>query len=46
MRGSVLPNTLPQTSATPFAVFGIAWSPFLGFRNKSADDQWWRGAPL
>ncbi|WP_166416473.1 bestrophin family protein [Cochlodiniinecator piscidefendens] len=37
---------LPHTSAAPFAVFGIALSLFLGFRNNAAYDRWWEGRRL
>ncbi|MCQ0091640.1 bestrophin family protein [Roseovarius sp. M141] len=37
---------LPHTSAAPFAVFGIALSLFLGFRNNAAHDRWWEGRKL
>ncbi|WP_293576771.1 bestrophin family protein [Phaeobacter sp.] len=38
--------TLPHTNAAPFAVFGIALSLFLGFRNNAAYDRWWEGRKL
>lgn len=38
--------TLPHTNAAPFAVFGIALSLFLGFRNNAAHDRWWEGRKL
>ncbi|KII14924.1 bestrophin family protein [Phaeobacter sp. S60] len=41
---NVLP--LPHTNAAPFAVFGIALSLFLGFRNNAAYDRWWEGRRL
>ncbi|MEY8839292.1 bestrophin family protein, partial [Cribrihabitans sp. XS_ASV171] len=34
------------TNAAPFAVFGIALSLFLGFRNNAAYDRWWEGRKL
>ena len=37
---------LPHTSAAPFAVFGIALSLFLGFRNNAAHDRCWEGRKL
>ncbi|UWR63410.1 bestrophin family protein [Phaeobacter inhibens] len=37
---------LPHTNAAPFAVFGIALSLFLGFRNNAAYDRWWEGRRL
>lgn len=37
---------LPHTGAAPFAVFGIALSLFLGFRNNAAYDRWWEGRKL
>ncbi|HEY9037664.1 MAG TPA: bestrophin family ion channel [Roseovarius sp.] len=37
---------LPHTDAAPFAVFGIALSLFLGFRNNAAHDRWWEGRKL
>ncbi|QIE46028.1 hypothetical protein G5B38_11110 [Pseudohalocynthiibacter aestuariivivens] len=37
---------LPHTNAAPFAVFGIALSLFLGFRNNAAHDRWWEGRRL
>ena len=38
--------TLPHTDAAPFAVFGIALSLFLGFRNNAAYERWWEGRRL
>ncbi|WP_210529294.1 bestrophin family protein [Rubellimicrobium arenae] len=37
---------LPQVDATPFTVFGIALSLFLGFRNNAAYDRWWEARRL
>ena len=37
---------LPHLSAAPFAVFGIALSLFLGFRNNAAYDRWWEARKL
>ncbi|MFU1478466.1 bestrophin family ion channel [Roseovarius sp. C7] len=42
--GSLL--RLPHTNAAPFAVFGLALSLFLGFRNNAAYDRWWEGRRL
>ncbi|MCG7627515.1 bestrophin family protein [Epibacterium sp. MM17-32] len=42
--GSLL--ALPHTNAAPFAVFGVALSLFLGFRNNAAYDRWWEGRRL
>lgn len=39
-------SPLPHLSATPFAVFGIALSLFLGFRNNAAYDRWWEALKL
>lgn len=38
--------SLPHTNAAPFAVFGIALSLFLGFRNNAAYARWWDGRKL
>jgi putative membrane protein len=38
--------TLTHTSAAPFAVFGVALSLFLGFRNNAAYDRWWEARKL
>lgn len=38
--------SLPHLSATPFTVFGIALSLFLGFRNNAAYDRWWEARRL
>ncbi len=35
--------SFPNLSSAPFAVFGIALSLFLGFRNNAAYDRWWEG---
>jgi ion channel-forming bestrophin family protein len=32
---------VPQTSFAPFAIFGVALSLFLGFRNFAAYERWW-----
>lgn len=37
---------LPQVNATPFALFGVALSLFLGFRNNAAYDRWWEARKL
>ncbi len=39
-------GVLPNLAAAPFAVFGIALSLFLGFRNNAAYDRWWEGRRL
>lgn len=33
--------SVPQTSFAPFAIFGVALSLFLGFRNFAAYERWW-----
>jgi len=38
--------TLTHTSTAPFAVFGVALSLFLGFRNNAAYDRWWEARKL
>lgn len=38
--------TLHIGDVGPFAVFGIALSLFLGFRNNAAYDRWWEGRKL
>lgn len=37
---------LPHVSAQPFALFGVALSLFLGFRNNAAYDRWWEARKL
>ncbi len=37
---------LPLVDGTPFTVFGIALSLFLGFRNNAAYDRWWEARKL
>ncbi len=37
---------LPHTNAAPFAMFGVALSLFLGFRNNAAYERWWEGRKL
>ena len=32
---------IPQISFAPFAIFGVALSLFLGFRNNAAYERWW-----
>jgi len=39
-------HPLPEVDATPFTVFGIALSLFLGFRNNAAYDRWWEARRL
>ncbi|CAA9424251.1 MAG: probable membrane protein STY1534 [uncultured Rubellimicrobium sp.] len=39
-------HPLPVIEATPFTVFGIALSLFLGFRNNAAYDRWWEARRL
>lgn len=39
-------TSLPHLDAAPFAVFGIALSLFLGFRNNAAYERWWEGRRL
>ncbi|MEO5706252.1 MAG: bestrophin family ion channel [Alteraurantiacibacter sp.] len=36
----------PDIDTTPFTVFGIALSLFLGFRNNAAYDRWWEARKL
>ncbi len=38
--------TFPDIDTTPFTVFGIALSLFLGFRNNAAYDRWWEARKL
>ena len=35
------PGLLPEFNSAPFALFGIALSIFLGFRNNACYDRWW-----
>lgn len=35
------PGLLPAFNSAPFALFGIALSIFLGFRNGACYDRWW-----
>lgn len=37
---------LPHLNSTPFALFGVALSLFLGFRNNAAYDRWWEARKL
>ena len=37
---------LALSNGTPFAVFGVALSLFLGFRNNAAYDRWWEARKL
>lgn len=37
---------LKHLSSTPFALFGVALSLFLGFRNNAAYDRWWEARRL
>jgi putative membrane protein len=37
---------LPQSTATPFSIMGVALSLFLGFRNNAAYDRWWEARKL
>lgn len=37
---------LTHTGTAAFAVFGVALSLFLGFRNNAAYDRWWEGRKL
>ena len=39
-------HPLPHVNGTPFAVFGVALSLFLGFRNNAAYDRWWEARKL
>lgn len=39
-------HPLPAIDVTPFTVFGIALSLFLGFRNNAAYDRWWEARRL
>lgn len=39
-------HPLPVIDVTPFTVFGIALSLFLGFRNNAAYDRWWEARRL
>lgn len=36
-----LPSVIPGSFGAPFALFGIAISIFLGFRNSACYDRWW-----
>ena len=39
-------RALPHPDGTPFTVFGVALSLFLGFRNNAAYDRWWEARRL
>ena len=39
-------GVLQHSNSTPFAVFGVALSLFLGFRNNAAYDRWWEARKL
>lgn len=39
-------SPLTHLSSTPFALFGVALSLFLGFRNNAAYDRWWEARKL
>ncbi|HVG47255.1 MAG TPA: bestrophin family ion channel, partial [Rubellimicrobium sp.] len=39
-------HPFPVIDVTPFTVFGIALSLFLGFRNNAAYDRWWEARRL
>jgi putative membrane protein len=39
-------GALAHVDATPFALFGVALSLFLGFRNNAAYDRWWEARRL
>lgn len=39
-------GALAHVDATPFALFGVALSLFLGFRNNAAYDRWWEARKL
>lgn len=40
------PGLVPSISSTPFALFGLALSIFLGFRNSACYDRWWEARKL
>lgn len=35
------PDLLPEMPSAPYALLGLAFSIFLGFRNSSCFDRWW-----
>ncbi|BBC71083.1 conserved hypothetical protein [Altererythrobacter sp. B11] len=37
---------IPDIDSTPFTVFGVALSLFLGFRNNAAYERWWEARKL
>ncbi|MDO6712825.1 bestrophin family ion channel [Aliiglaciecola sp. 2_MG-2023] len=37
------PATFPSFTLAPVALFGVALSLFLGFRNNASYDRWWEG---
>ena len=39
-------GALPHLNSQPFAMFGVALSLFLGFRNNAAYDRWWEARKL
>lgn len=39
-------SRLTHLSSTPFALFGVALSLFLGFRNNAAYERWWEARKL
>ncbi|SEM96936.1 putative membrane protein [Gemmobacter aquatilis] len=39
-------SQLPHLNSQPFAMFGVALSLFLGFRNNAAYDRWWEARKL
>lgn len=43
-KAGILSNS--HLEATPFTVFGVALSLFLGFRNNAAYDRWWEARKL
>ncbi|GAB4066387.1 bestrophin family protein [Ancylobacter sonchi] len=38
---ALFPGTVPALDGMPFALIGIAFSVFLGFRNSACYDRWW-----
>ncbi|MDO6694283.1 bestrophin family ion channel [Aliiglaciecola sp. 3_MG-2023] len=37
------PEAFPEFTLAPVALFGVALSLFLGFRNNASYDRWWEG---
>ncbi|MGY0583566.1 MAG: bestrophin family protein, partial [Paraglaciecola chathamensis] len=37
------PKVFPDFTLAPVALFGVALSLFLGFRNNASYDRWWEG---